>query len=307
VKASDPDAGVYVMVEKTRTTSILLSIFYSVPLVIRKWFFRSLFFLLYHLDTKHRLIVLHNLFRAFPEKKFKEVHSIAAGSYRHLAIVAAEFFDLPFITRENIHEWVDVEGLDNFNAAIAQGQGVLSIVAHFGNGELMTIAVPMFAKPMQIVYRPLDNPVFDNLVEYVRTLHGNVMIPKGGSGKLIMELLMENQIIGILSDQNVSVHEGMFVDFFGRPACSSVGLAVMALRSGSPVIPAFMARQKSGKYKLIIKPAVKIIRTGTYETDLLENTQHFTKIVEEVIRTYPDQWFWLHQRWKSKKCQIRMG
>lgn len=294
-------------VEKTRTTSVLLSIFHSVPLVLRKWFFRSLFFLFYHLDVKHRLIVLHNLCRAFPEKEIKELHRIAMGSYRHLAIVTAEFFDLPFINRENIHEWVDVEGLDNFQAAIAQGKGVLSIVAHFGNWELMTIAVPMFLKPMHIVYRPLDAPVFDNLVEYVRTIHGNVMIPKGGSGNLIMKLLMANQIIGILSDQNVSVREGMFVDFFGRPACSSVGLAVMALRSGAPVIPAFMVRQKSGKYRLILKPAVKIIQTETYETDLLENTQNFTKIVEEVIRKYPDQWFWLHQRWKTKKYQIRMG
>jgi KDO2-lipid IV(A) lauroyltransferase len=294
-------------IEKTRTTSILLSIFHRVPLILRKWFFRGLLLLFYHLDTKHRLIVLHNLCRAFPEKELKELRRIAKGVYRHLAIVAAEFFDLPFITRENIHEWIDVEGLDNLQAALAQGKGVLSIVAHFGNWELMTIAVPMFAKPMHIVYRPLDNPVFDNLVEYVRTLFGNVMIPKGSSGKLIIKILKANQIIGILSDQNMSAREGMFVDFFGRPACSSIGLAVMALRSGAPVIPAFMARQKSGKYKFIIKPAVKIIRTGTYKTDLLENTQQFTKIVEEIVGEYPDQWFWLHQRWKTQKCQIRRG
>lgn len=291
-------------VEKTRTTGIILSIFHSIPLVLRKGFFRSLFFLFYHLGAKHRIIVLHNLCRSFPEKELKELQKIAMGVYRHFAIVAAEFFDLPFITRENIHEWADVEGLDNYQAAVAQGKGVLSIVSHFGNWELMTIAVPMFAKPMYIVHRPLRNPVIDNLVEYVRTIHGNVMITKGGSGKLIMELLTANHVIGILSDQNVSVREGMFVDFFGRPACSGVGLAVMALRSGAPVIPAFMVRQKSGKYRLILKPAVKIIRTGTYEMDLLENTQQFTKIVEEVVREYPDQYFWFHQRWKTKKCQI---
>jgi len=291
-------------VEKTRTTGIILSVFHSIPLVLRKGFFRSLFFLFYHLGVKHRIIVLHNLCRSFPEKELKELQKIAMGVYRHFAIVTAEFFDLPFITRQSIHEWMDVEGFDNYQAAIVQGKGVLSIVSHFGNWELMTTAVPMFAKPMYIVHRPLSNPVIDNLVEYVRTIHGNVMITKGGSGKLIMELLMANHVIGILSDQNVSVREGMFVDFFGRPACSGVGLAVMALRSGAPVIPAFMVRQKSGKYKLILKPAVKIIQTGTYETDLLENTQQFTKIVEEVVREYPDQYFWFHQRWKTKKCQI---
>ena len=135
-------------------------------------------------------------------------------------------------------------------------------------------------------------------------MHGNTLIPKGGSGKRVVELLRENHIIGILSDQNVSVREGVFVDFFGRPACSGVGLAVMALRSGAPIIPAFMARQKSGKYKLILKPVVDVSRTGDYELDLLENTQRFTRIVEEVVREYPDQWFWIHQRWKTQKCQI---
>jgi KDO2-lipid IV(A) lauroyltransferase len=141
------------------------------------------------------------------------------------------------------------------------------------------------------------------MVEYVRTKQGNTLIPKGGSGKKIVELLKENHLIGILSDQNVAAAEGVFVDFFGRPACTGVGLAVMAMRSGAPILPAFMARQKSGKYKLILKPAIKAVCTDDYEADLQANTQRFTKIVEEVIREYPEQWFWLHQRWKTKPWQ----
>lgn len=271
--------------------------------MVRKGFFMVLFSLFYHLITKNRLIVLHNLQRSFPEKNLKELMRIAKGVYLHFAIVAAEFFDLPFITTENIHQWVDVEGVENYQAAIAQGNGALSIVAHFGNWELMTIAVPIYFQPMYIVYRPLDNPVFDNMVEYVRTMNGNILIPKGGSGNKIMELLKENQIIGILSDQNVAAYEGVFVDFFGRPACTGAGLAVMAMRSGAPVVPAFMARQKSGKYRLILKPAVEITHTDNYDADLIVNTQRFTKIVEEIVREYPDQWFWFHQRWKTKIWQ----
>ena len=118
-----------------------------------------------------------------------------------------------------------------------------------------------------------------------------------------MELLKENHIIGILSDQNVARKEGVFVDFFGRPACTGVGLAVMAMRSGAPVVPAFMARQKSGKYKLILKPAVEAVCTDNYESDLQVNTQRFTKMVEDIIREYPDQYFWFHQRWKTKQYQ----
>ena len=295
-------------VEKTRTTSIILFCFQCVPLPIRKLFFKFLLMLFYHTVAKNRLIALHNLRCAFPEKDMEELIRIAKGVYRNLAITAAEFFSMPSITRENVHEWVDLEGLEHFEAGIAQGKGFLSIIAHFGNWELMPVTTPFFlVKSAYIVYRPLDSPVFDNMAEHMRTINGNVMVPKGGSGKRIMELLKQNHCIAILSDQNVSVREGVFVDFFGRPACTGVGLAVLALRSGAPVLPMFMARQKSGKSKFILKPLVEISRTGDYEADLLENTQRFTKVVEEVVREYPDQWFWIHQRWKTKKCQVGMG
>ena len=290
-------------VAKTKTTNRILFAFRLIPLAVRKAIFISVFKLFYHLSPKSRLIVLHNLRRSFPEKDTNEIIKIAKGVYRHFAMVAAEFFNLPYINKENIHKWVEVEGLENAQAALAKGKGALSIVAHFGNWELLTIAIPMQIRPMYIVYRPLDNPVIDNMVEYVRTMQGNELIPKGGSGKRIMELLKENQIIGILSDQNVAAYEGVFVDFFGRPACTGVGLAVMAMRSDAPVVPVFMARQKSGKYKLIIKPAIEAVCTDNYEADLQVNTQRFTKIVEEIVREYPEQWFWFHQRWKTKKYQ----
>jgi Kdo2-lipid IVA lauroyltransferase/acyltransferase len=290
-------------VEKTKTTQILLFAFRCIPRVVRKGFFVTVFSLFYHVGTKTRLITLHNLQRSFPEKSTKEILKIAKGVYRHFAFVAAEFFDLPYINRENIHKWVEVEGLENYQSAIAKGKGLLTIVAHFGNWELMTIAIPMYLQPIDIVYRPLDNPIIDNMVEYVRTIQGNDLIPKGGSGIKIMELLKENHLIGILSDQNVALYEGVFVDFFGRPACTGVGLAVMAMRSGAPVLPVFMAKQKSGKYKLIVKPAIEAVCTDDYEKDLVVNTQSFAKIVEEVIREYPEQWFWFHQRWKTKKWQ----
>lgn len=290
-------------VAPTKTTKTILFVFRCIPRVIRKGIFMSFFTLFYHLGTKNRIIALYNLQRSFPEKNSKEIIKIAKGVYRHFAIVAAEFFDMPYITKENIHQWIDVEGYENYEKAIAKGKGILSIVAHFGNWELLPIVIPFYAKPIHIVYRPLDNPVIDNMVEYVRTMKGNELITKGGSGKRIMELLQENQIIGILSDQNVAAREGVFVDFFGRPACTGVGLAVMAMRSGAPVVALFPARQKSGKYKVIVKPAIEAVCTDNYEADLQVNTQRFTKIIEDIVREYPEQWFWFHQRWKTKKCQ----
>lgn len=294
-------------VEKTGTTSVILWCGRVIPLWVRRLAFKSFFMLFYHLSAKHRLIALHNLRCAFPEKEMDELIRIAKGVFMNVAITAAEFFSMTSITRENLHEWVDLEGLEHYHQGMVQGKGLLSIVAHFGNWELMTVTAPFLLQPCHIVYRPLDSPILDNMLEHVRTRCGNELIPKGGSGKRIMELLGKNQLIGILSDQNVAVREGVFVDFFGRPACTGVGLAVLALRSGAPILPAFMVRLKSGKYKLLLKPLAEVSRTGDYERDLVENTQRFTKIVEEVVREYPDQWFWVHQRWKTKRCQIGNG
>jgi len=286
--------------EKTWTTAIIFFAFRLIPLGLRRTLFKALFRFFFHASVKQRIIALHNLRNAFPEKSLDEVGAIAKGVYRHLALVMAELFEMPYITRETLHEWADVEGLEHLEKAFAQGKGVLSVVAHFGNWELMTIAIPLVARPMKIVYRPLDSPVMDNLLGWIRTKHGNSLIPKGGAGKRIIHLLRENNAIGILSDQNVASYEGVFVNFFGRLACTGVGTAVLALQSGAPVLPAFMPRMPDGRYKLLILPPVEIARTDDYESDLVVNTQRFTKVVEDVVRQYPDQWFWIHQRWKTK-------
>lgn len=292
-------------VEKTKTTTIILFALKLIPRFVRKAIFISLFMIFYRLDSRRRLIALHNLQRSFPEKDYKEIIKIAKASYRHFAVVGAEFADMPHITKDNVGKWLDVDGYENYLTANAKGKGILSIVAHFGNWELLPVAIPIYARPIHIVYRPLDNKIIDNVVEYVRTMRGNSLIPKGGSGRQIMELLKDNQIIGILSDQNVNTSEGVFVDFFGRSACTGVGLTVMAMRSGAPIIAIFPARQKSGRYKVIVRPPIEAVSTGNYEADLVYNTQRFTKIIEEIVREYPEQWFWFHQRWKTKKHQIK--
>jgi KDO2-lipid IV(A) lauroyltransferase len=292
-------------VEKTKTTTMILLALRLIPRFVRKAIFISLFMIFYHVDSRRRLIALHNLQRSFPEKNYKEIIKIAKASYRHFAVVGAEFADMPYITNDNIEKWLDVDGYENYLTANAMGKGILSIVAHFGNWELLPVGIPIYARPIHIVYRPLDNKIIDNIVEYVRTMRGNSLIPKGGSGRKIIELLKQNQIIGILSDQNVNTSEGVFVDFFGRPACTGVGLTVMAMRSGAPIIAIFPARQKSGRYKVIVKPPIEAVSTGNYEADLVYNTQRFTKIIEGVVREYPEQWFWFHQRWKTKRHQIK--
>jgi KDO2-lipid IV(A) lauroyltransferase len=287
----------------TNATRVILFLFRLIPLGLRKKIFTFAFQLFYYCSPKQRLIALHNLRCAYPEKDMPELVKIAKGVFRHVGIVAAEFFELPYITKETLHEWVEFDGLENLENAIAQNKGVLSVVAHFGNWELMTIAVPMASQPMNIIYRPLDSPILEDMLAWVRTLRGNTLIPKEGATKKILRLLRENKVMGILSDQNVAAREGVFVEFFGRPACTAVGTAILAMRTGAPVLPAFMPRMPDGKYKFVIKPPVEITVTGDDQADILANTPRFTKVVEDMVRQYPDQWFWIHQRWKTKPWQ----
>lgn len=288
---------------KTGTTAFIIFMFRLIPLGMRKILFRALATLFYYAWPKQRLIALHNLFRAFPERKAPELIAIAKGTYRHMSIMAAEFFEIPYISKENIHKFVEFQGLENLAAAKARNKGILSIVAHFGNWEMMTAALPAVSDPVQIVYRPLDSPVIENLISWVRTANGNGLIQKDGAVLRIFHQLRRNRAIGLLIDQNMAAREGIFVDFFNRPACTSTALAFLAMRTGAPVLPAFMIRMKDGRYKCLIQPPVELIETGDEEQDIRANTQKFTSIIEDIVRQYPDQYFWVHQRWKTQTCQ----
>lgn len=293
------------MKKETWTTRIIFALFRSIPSGARKIMFKALMILFYQFSGKHRLIVLNNLARSFPEKDMTELTRIARDCYRNLGIVAAEFFDIISMTRENVSDWMEFEGREDYLEAHEKNKGILFFTGHFGNWEIAAAAFALLCQPVNIIYRSLDNPVLGGIVDRVRSHTGNKLIPKGGAARKIIRLLAENESIGILVDQNVSWREGVFVDFFGRPASTTKGLAALALQTGAPVLPGFIFRMKNGKYRFVIGPEVEISRTGDYERDIFENTQRFTKIVESNVRKYPEQWFWLHQRWKTKMSQVR--
>jgi KDO2-lipid IV(A) lauroyltransferase len=158
-------------------------------------------------------------------------------------------------------------------------------------------------KPAVITYRPLDSPTLDNLVLWVRSCTGNVLIDKERAMRKMLRSLAHNEIVATMIDQNMAWQEGVFVDFFGRPACTTNGLALLALRTDAPVIPGYILRLENGKYRMIIKEEMAVIRTGDKDADILINTQNFTRFIEDTIKEYPDQWFWIHQRWKTKPWQ----
>lgn len=175
--------------------------------------------------------------------------------------------------------------------------------AHFGNWELAAIAISLFLKPVAVIYRHLDNSILDDLVLQVRSATGNSPIPKERAMRQMLRSLKRNEILGILIDQNVAWQEGVFVDFFGRPACTTNGLALLALHTEAPVVPAYIVRLANGKYRMIIQEEVQVIRTGNEDEEILINTQNFTRVIEDTVRMYPDQWLWIHQRWKTKPWQ----
>jgi len=294
------------MKERSRSypAGLFLSVINLIPLKWRISLFEGLSRLIYALDDRHRRIALRGLTLAFPEKDLKERNAIARSAFRNLARVAAEFFSLPRLNEKNFTRYITFEGLENFQKAYEKEKGILILTAHFGNWEWMAALFPLQSHhPVHVVVRPLDSRFLDSMVEQLRMRTGNQAIPKQKAMGQILRLLKAGEIVGILLDQNMAWQEGVFVDFFGEKACTNTGMALLALKTGTPVLPAFNIRQKDGRYRVVIEPEIPLVRTGDKERDVMENTQRFTQIIERYVRNYPDQWLWLHQRWKTRPWQ----
>jgi len=240
-----------------------------------------------------RRVALRNLELAgFPIAQRK---IIADGVFRSIARLLVAFARLPRMNRDNIGEWIRYEGLQYFQQAKKQGRGILFATAHLGNWELSAFAHGMLTEPMNIVVRPLDNPRIDDLVEKRRQLSGNRIISKREAAKAILRALQKNEAVGVLIDQNTSEAEGVFVDFFGTAACANSGFVKLAARSGAAVIPGFALWDgRERRYVLRFYPPVPL------SGDVLKDTQRLHAVLESVIRQYPDQWLWIHRRWKTR-------
>jgi len=285
---------------------LVLSLVNLFPLWGRAWLFERLGELLYFVDERHRRIAMRNLAIAFPEKSESERKTIAFAAFRHLGRVLGEFSSITQLHKGNIRDFVSFEGLEYFQMAREKGKGTIFLTAHFGNWEWMAASFPLFTDyPVSVIFRPLDNPFFDRLVERVRTWTGNHGISKEKSMGRILRLLKKGGAIGVLLDQNVAWQEGVFVKYFGEWACTNEGLALLALKTGAVVLPVFNIRQGNGRYIVRIEPEISLIRTGDKEIDVQKNTQLFTEAIERYVREYPDHWLWVHQRWKTRPWQAK--
>ncbi|HUB82513.1 MAG TPA: lysophospholipid acyltransferase family protein [Bryobacteraceae bacterium] len=242
-----------------------------------------------------RRVADRNLQMALPELGAEQRKEIADGVFRSIARVLVAFAKFRAIRRENVKQWIRCEGLEHVEAALRRGRGVLFATAHLGNWELSAYAYALLAAPMDVVVRPLDNPLIDALVERRRGLSGNRAIGKREYARAILKSLAANRAVGILADQNSAEDTGVFVDFFGRKACAGTGFAKLAARSGAAVIPGFAVwRENEKRYVLRFRTPVEI--TGDVERD----TQRIQSEIERAIREQPDQWLWIHRRWKTR-------
>lgn len=244
---------------------------------------------------KLRRVARINLAFAYPELATAERERLIDGVFANIGRLLLTVARFPDLNSQNIGEWIGYEGLEYYQQAKTLGRGVLIATAHLGNWELSAFAHALLSEPMNVMVRPLDNRRIDDLVEARRMASGNRLIDKRDSARSVLRALKNNEAVGILIDQNTAETEGAFVDFFGRAACANTGFAKLAWHSGAPVIPGFAIwNETKSRYDLHFCAPLEM--TGDEAVD----TRTIHRAIEAIIRQYPDQWMWIHRRWKTR-------
>ncbi len=259
----------------------------------------------FKIDKRHKKITLDNISKAYPsELSSRQVLSLGKKVFKNTIHM---IFDIAWAFRKSQKEllsYYTIKGYGNLKAAIKKGRGVLLLSGHIGNFELLVAAFghdPDFK--MYGAYRKFDFQPLEKFMLEERQRFGTTMIPLHGASKKIDAILRNQGAVGTLLDQNANWHSGVRVDFFGRPACTNKGLAALALRTKAAVVPMCIA--KTGDTFLVeFLPEIPLESTGDMIRDLENNTQNYTTAIEAMVRKYPDQYFWVHNRWKTKPYDL---
>jgi len=262
-------------------------------------------FAVYWAHGRLRRVGVRNLALALPELSKRERKRILRGVYRHLGWQLVEFCRMPRYTAENTRGWLRTEGLEHFLAAEARGKGVLIVTGHLGAWELSSFYHSLMGHPMGMVIRRLDNRRLDEFVNGIRCLHGNQVFHKDDFGRGLLTSMRAGKTVGILMDTNMTPPQGVFVNFFGVEACTASGVAHVALKTGASVLPGFAVWEPAERhYVLRFGPELHFTRTGDAQADILAATQQCTEAIEGWIRRYPEQWLWIHRRWKTRPAGV---
>ena len=258
----------------------------------------SLATLVYHLGVR-TAVTQENLTQAFPSLDQRRIRQIARSCYRHFGALMADFARLPRLSRKNLFDLVEIEGLNVLDAAEAAGRGGIVLSGHIGNWELMGASVAVLGYPVSYVVTRQENELVEHQMDHLRRCAGIEIIKRREAAKGVLKALRENRLVAILSDQDA--HEaGAFVPFFGRMASTPRGAAIFALRTGAALIFAESYRQGRGKLKIILELIRMDGLPANRDEAVYELVRRFTARLEEAVRRHPEQWFWMHRRWKSK-------
>jgi KDO2-lipid IV(A) lauroyltransferase len=254
--------------------------------------------LFYLVDAPHRRLTVANLTAAFPHKSPGEIRSIARGVFAHFGSLLTELLRFGGLSHAQMLASVEFEGAERVEQLSAAGTGVLFITGHFGYWELHALAHPLRHEPVAVVVRELDNPRLNAWIEALRTSTGNRIIRRRGALRQIMKALNENMGVAILIDQHIQTSEAVVVDFFNRPAATTSAVAALALRTGAPIVPVFAVRLPGGRYRMIYEHPV-VPPPADHPDAVRELTQRCTDVLEMYVRRYPNNWLWMHRRWRD--------
>jgi KDO2-lipid IV(A) lauroyltransferase len=271
---------------------VALPLLAAAPLPLALGVSQTLVSILDRVVPRLRRTAYDNLSFALPQL---DARHVTDGVFRSIARLLVVFARLPQLDKDSVQRWIRYEGIENYQQAKLQGRGVLVATAHLGNWEFSAFAHALLTEPMHVVARPLDNSRLDALVQHRRRASGNQVISKTEAARPILKALKHNEAVGILIDQNASAEEAAFVPFFGRLAAAHVSLARLAHHSGAPVIPGYAIWcDHEQRYVLVFEPEVPM------SGDVVEDTARIQHRLEQAIRRYPDQWLWIHRRWKTR-------
>lgn len=270
------------------------------PLPAALWLGRRLGDLLYAAVPRRRRIALANLTRAYPELPIGERRRLARRASQHLGMTLTELPRLLAAPLDATLARIRLEGADHLRAAMTAHGRALMLTAHLGNWEILCATHRLTGYGLSVVVRPLDAPWLDAVADRLRRRTGVEVIDKRGALRAVLEALRRGRMVGILMDQNAARREGVFVDFFGHPASTSRSIAVLAVRTGAPILPIFAYRNAEGGHRVVIRPALPPPRSNDPEAAIVEVTARCTAEIERAIREAPEQWLWSHDRWRTR-------
>jgi KDO2-lipid IV(A) lauroyltransferase len=257
--------------------------------------------MLYLVLGRLRRVGERNLELAMPELPRAERGRILRNVFRNLGRQLVEFCRMTRYTAESTRNWIRTEGLEHYLAAESRGKGVLVLTGHLGAWELSSFYHSLTGHPMGMVIRRLDNRLLDEYVNNIRCMRGNRVLHKDDFARGLLTAMHGGQAVGILMDTNMTPPQGIFARFFGIEACTASGLARVALKTGAAVLPGFLVwEERERRYVLHFGPELTFTKTGNTENDILAATQQCNDALEAWIRRYPDQWLWIHRRWKTR-------